>query len=172
MKGLSRGRCFQVSLVLTVAGGYERPRSPGIPALPRPPPLSCELRPQREPGWPVLGLRLPSGRILSQACSDAWRLGTLGHLGLAAFRLPALTSLPVQWIPIALFCGHVCVVPFRFFFFFFFIGLTGSLLLCTAFSSCGGGGRLWLRRAGSSLWWLLSCSTGSGACRLSSCAWA
>ena len=139
------------------------------------PALPCELRPQREPGWPVLGLVSRQGGTLSQACSDSRGAGDTGALGVSCLpRLPAVTSLPVQWVPIALFlwtclCCPLSVLFFSIFYYWFWrrwvlVAVHGFLQLWRAEA------RPWLRRAGSSLWWLLSRSTGSGACRLRSCA--
>ena len=113
-------------------------RSPGTPAAATATPaLPCELRPQRELGWPVLDLVSRGGGTLSQACSQSSGAGYTGGLGVSCLpRLPAVTSLPVHWVPIALFlwtclCRPLSVLFFFFNFLFIDFGGAGSLLLCT-----------------------------------------
>ena len=120
-------------------------RSPGTPAAATATPaLPCELRPQREPGWPVLDLVSCGGRTLIQACSDSMGAGDTGGLGVSCLpRLPAVTSLPVQWVPIALFlwtclCRPLSVLFFFFFFFYLLIlAVLGPCCCAWALSSCG-----------------------------------
>ena len=98
-------------------------RSPGTPAAATATPaLPCELRPQREPGWLVLDLVSQVGGTLSQACSDSRGAGDTGGLGVSSLpRLPAVTSLPVQWVSIALFLRICLYRPLSVLFFFFLI---------------------------------------------------
>ena len=119
-------------------------RSRGAPAATTATPaLPCELRPQREPGWLVLDLVSHEGGTLSQACSDSRGAGDTGGLGVSCLpRLPAVTSLPVQWVPIALFL-RICLcrpLSVLFFFFKFFICWFWRAGPCCCMWAFSGGG--------------------------------